>query len=89
MRHKIEIHDAGLDIEIADATEKKAALLEAFQACQEGRCGCPTEEYSKLESLTIEADGDAIKLHLKSKSGEAFDESEISKCLQYTEDKLK
>ena len=88
MKYKIEQNQNGIDIEVAENKEKQSQLLEAFQACQEGRCSCPTREYTKLESLEIEKDTDTIHLHLKSKPGEEFDQSEISKCLEHTGSKL-
>ena len=88
MKYKIEPKQNGIDIEVTENKEKQQELLEAFQACREGRCSCPTQEYTKLESLEIEKDADTIHLHLKSKPGEKFDKSEISKCLEYTGSKL-
>ena len=87
MKYKIEEKQNGIDIEVAETKGKQNQLLEAFQECQEGRCTCPTQEYTKLESLEIEKDEDTIHLHFKSKSGKKFDKSEISKCLEYTENK--
>lgn len=49
---------------------------------------CPTQEYSKLDSLEIETNEDIIKLKLKSKPDVKFDNSEISKCLEYTKGKV-
>ena len=89
MKYKIDTNDGGLDISINDVKSKKKELLEAFQECKEGRCSCPTEEYKKLESLQIEEDENNIKLHLKSKNGEELDKEEITKCIEYTENRAK
>jgi hypothetical protein len=88
MKYTIENRNDGMDIEVAESKENQDKLLEAFQECQEGRCTCPTGEYSKLEALEIEEDGYRIRLRLKAKPGEHFDQSEISKCLEYTDNKL-
>ena len=88
MKYKVESNENEVNIEISETTGKQEKLLEAFQECQEGRCTCPTQEYSKLDSLEIENDGDTIRLKLKSKSDVKFDESEISKCLEYTKGKV-
>jgi hypothetical protein len=61
--------------------------LEAFQECQEGRCACPTQEYSKLDSIEIENNDNQIHIKLKSKPDEQIDEAEIAKCLEYTKQK--
>ena len=88
MRYKIETVKNGVDIEVTETEGKHEKLLDAFQECQEGRCTCPTREYSKLESLEIETDEATIRLQLKSKPGEKFDQSEIGKCLEYTKEKV-
>lgn len=88
MKYKIESDDNDLNVRISDIGAKRDELLEAFQECQEGRCSCPTEEYSKLDSLAIEEAGDAVQLRLKSKSGTRLDETEIDKCLAFTRDKV-
>lgn len=89
MKYKIENKPEGIDIEVDASKEKRNKLLGAFQECQEGRCSCPTQEYSKLESLVITEDKGKVHLHLKAKPGEEFDQSEINKCLEYTDRKIK
>ncbi len=88
MKYKIQPDDDRIDIEISETAGKQEELLRAFEDCQQGRCGCPTREYSKLDSLEIESGEDIIRLKLKSRPGQSFDESEIGKCLEYTTGKL-
>jgi len=88
MKYKIESTESEVNIEVTETKGKQEKLLQAFQECQEGRCTCPTQEYSKLDSLEIEGDEDTIRLKLKSKSNVKFDESEIGKCLEYTKGKV-
>ena len=88
MKYKIESAENEVKIEVTETKGKQEKLLQAFQECQEGRCTCPTQEYSKLDSLEIEGDEDTIRLKLKSKSNVKFDESEIGKCLEYTKGKV-
>ena len=88
MKYKVESAENEVNIEVTETKENQDKLLQAFQECQEGRCTCPTQEYSKLDSLVIESDEDTIKLKLKSKPDVKFDESEIGKCLEYTKGKL-
>ncbi len=84
MKYKVESNESGINIEISESKGKKEELLEVFRKCQEGRCSCPTQEYSKLDSLEIESNEDSIHLKLKSKSNEHLDDKEITKCLEYT-----
>lgn len=88
MKYKVESGKNEVNIEVTETKGKQKKLLQAFQECQEGRCTCPTQEYSKLDSLEIESDEDTIKLKLISKPDVKFDESEISKCLEYTKGKV-
>ena len=88
MKHKITKNAEGLDIRISD-TEGKQQLLESFRECQEGRCSCPTQEYQKLEALHIETTDSGITLQLKSKPGTRIEQSEIERCLEYTEARSK
>jgi hypothetical protein len=88
MKYKVEEKDNGINIEVSESSGKQDKLLESFQECQEGRCTCPTQEYSKLESLEIEKDEDTIRLRLKSKPGSEFDKAEINKCLEYTKNRI-
>ena len=88
MKYKVELAENEVSIEVTETKGKQEKLLQAFQECQEGRCTCPTQEYSKLDSLKIESDEDTIKLKLKSKPDVKFDESEIGKCLEHTKGKV-
>ena len=88
MKYKVESTENEVNIEVTETKGKQQKLLQAFQECQEGRCTCPTQEYSKLDSLEIASDQDTIKLKLKSKPDVNFDESEIGKCLEYTKGKV-
>lgn len=87
MKYQVESTDNEINIEVTEAKGKQEKLLQAFQESQEGRSTCPPQEYSKLDSLEIESDEDTIRLKLKSKPNVKFDETEISKCLEYTKEK--
>ena len=88
MKYKIELIEGEVNIEVTETKGNQEKLLHAFQECQEGRCTCPTQEYSKLNSLEIDNDEDKIRLKLKPKPEEKFDISEVSKCLEYTKGKV-
>ena len=84
-RYKIDQSDDGLTIRVTETGPGGDRLLAAFQECQEGRCDCPTDEYEKVATLSVESEGnDSITMRLVAKSGERFDESESDACLQHT-----
>ena len=88
MKHVIKPDSEGLNVEVSDIAEQEEELLTEFQACQEGRCSCPTDEYEKLASLEIARSVGKISLRLKAKAGHEFDRAEIEKCLHHAEKKL-
>lgn len=85
MKHTIEQNQNGINVEVTEIKGKEDELLKSFQECREGRCKCPTQEYKKLDSLVIERNAGGIRLRLKSKPGEVFDDAEIKSCLLYTD----
>jgi len=84
MPYQLTQTDTGLEIEISETGEHGPDLLTAFQACQEGRCSCPTDEYEKLASLDVVADQDTVQLSLKPVDGTRFNPDEIAACLDFT-----
>lgn len=88
MKRTIRPDSEGLTIEVSEVAEQQAQLLDAFRACREGRCSCPTDEYKKLDSLAIATQAGKVSLRLKAKSGQRIDSSEIEKCLDHTEHQL-
>jgi hypothetical protein len=84
-RYRIEQPaDSTIAIEVSDVGGQQDRLLAAFASCQAGRCSCPTDEYRKLESMSIEQGEDDITLRLEPKEGESFDLAQITACLDYT-----
>ena len=88
MKYEVESTENEVNIKVTETNGKQKKLLKAFQECQEGHCTCPTTEYTKLDSLEIENNEDTINLKLRSRPNMKFDESEISKCLEYTKGKM-
>lgn len=88
MRYQIEKNQDRLDVHIDEVGDDQDQALEAFQACQEGRCSCPTDEYKKLESLEIDPGDGSLTLRLTPKVGLKLDKSEIEKCLDHTQAQL-
>lgn len=88
MKYKMSETEKGLNIIIEVSNDNSAKLLTELNNCQQGKCSCPTEEYKKLESLTIENYENKISLILKPKADQSFDINEINKCLNYTSNKI-
>ena len=88
MESKISTNKNGIDIHITELEGKKEELLEAFNECSEGRCTCPTQEYTKIETLNIVDSEDNIQLSIISRENEVIDTKEIKKCLEHTKNKI-
>ncbi len=88
MKIRIDQAQHGMDILVGELGDNQQEMLEAFQACQEGRCTCPTDEYKKLESLDIQPGDDSLTLHLTVKAGQTLEPAEIEKCLHHTRDQV-
>lgn len=83
---KYEISEQGTTVEILvrDAAEHQQQLLASFQECQSGSCGCPTDQYERLDAMVIEAEDGDVTLRLKPLPGEQFDTDELRACLDHT-----
>ncbi len=88
MKKNIITKDNGLEIKISGIDSNQEELLSNFQLCQQGKCDCPTDEYSKLEKLDINSSETEIVLNLKSKSGQSFKKDEVEKCITFVVDKV-
>lgn len=84
-RYTINQGEDELTIRVTETGSSGGRILSAFQDCQDGRCDCPTDEYQKVATLSVEREAnDAISVRLVPKPGQRFDESEIDACLQHT-----
>ena len=50
--------------------------------------GITTKEYKKLSTFSMEVGNDCVHLHLQARPGEHIDQSEIKRCLKFTEAKV-
>ena len=71
-------------IELTEIGDKQQQLLEALQACAEGRCSCPTDEYDKVASIQLSGAEGRIDIRLEAKPGRDFDARQIANCLDHT-----
>ena len=88
MKKQIKSKPDGLEIKILEVDSKQDELLQNFQACQEGSCDCPSDEYVKLEKLDIQSSEDEMVLNLTAKKGQTFDKKSVRDCVDYVIDKV-
>ena len=84
MKYKLKRGEGSIEVVVSDLKGREEDVIEAFSACRDGRCSCPTEEYRKLKSLDITRTEDTIRLQLKAHAGKDFDVAEIGRCLANT-----
>jgi hypothetical protein len=85
-----DITQQGTDVEILvrDTAGHARQLLASFQECQQGRCGCPTDQYDRLAALAIEECEDQVAIRLSSHEGERLDVDQLEACLDYMVDNV-
>jgi len=88
MKFKVSESGTGLSVEITELDGRQGKVLEAFKACSEGNCSCPTNEYQNLKNLDIQMGDEVIKLELTAKEGTKLSKDEIAKCLNNTIDSV-
>ena len=84
MKFKVNELGTGLSVEITELDGRQEKVLEAFKACSEGNCSCPTNEYKNMKNLDIQISDEVIKLELTAKEGTTLNKDEIEKCLNST-----
>ena len=84
MRYRITEHDADIEIHVHETGEHSRQLFASLQACQEGRCGCPTDQYDRLEDMAVQTDLDEVTIRLHPRAGQRFAPEQLQVCLDYT-----
>ncbi len=82
--YQINPDESGLRIAVTGIEGRQAVFLESVQACKEGRCSCPSQEYEKLASIDADATSDGVRIALRAKDGEALDAASIASCIDHT-----
>ena len=90
MKSKINEKNNHVTINISQVDNDQDAILQNLNACKEGNCSCPTDEYEKLKNLDIRIDTEfnEIIVELEPKKDEKFAINEIQKCLDHTASKI-
>lgn len=79
---KIESIQTGQKLTVdINEVDNKEAILETIQGCADGNCACSTDEYKKVETMTILPGPNSIQLNIEVKPGEVIDPACISDCL--------
>lgn len=88
MRYDIRDDDDRVEIRVEGVRGRAPQLLASLQDCQEGRCGCPTNEYDRLAAMEIAGGQDEVRVRLDPKPGERLDPKQVAACLDYTLNQL-
>ena len=86
MRYEMSEQDEDIQIEVHQTGEHTPQLLASLQDCQEGRCTCPTDQYERLEDMTLKTGADELTIRLRPHAGQRFDSGRLQACLDYTLD---
>lgn len=83
-RYTIDAQADRMTIRVTEAGEDRPRILAALGECRDGRCGCPTNEYEKLETMSVGEDADALVVDLVAQPFLQLDPAEIDACLRFT-----
>lgn len=90
MKRRIKTSPNGdVKIDVFAKNKEQNVLMDGFQDCRSGRCGCPSEAYDDVEDMAIDQDAEGIRLRLKPKDGAEIDTREVEKCLDWMEDQAR
>lgn len=89
MKYSVKGDDSIVKITIGDVGSKQAELLKELNECMVGRCSCPTDQYTKVESMQITPGEGQLSMTLSAKLGEKIDRGDINKCLEDMTQKAK
>ena len=87
MRYDIAQAGEAVEIHVQDAGERAPqvlASLQECQECQEGRCGCPTDQYDRLASIEVGGGDGELTVQLTPRPGEHLDPDALRACMDYT-----
>lgn len=84
MRYNLTQDGEAVEIHVQDAGERAPQVLASLQECQEGRCGCPTDQYDRLASIEVGGGDGELTVHLTPRPGEHLDPGALGACMDYT-----
>lgn len=84
MRYEITEFDDDVEIQVQQIGAHASRVLASLQDCQQGRCGCPTDQYDRLADMTVHTDADRLTIRLHPYDGQHFDTGQLQTCVDYT-----
>lgn len=84
MKYEISEQGTTVEVRVHDAGDQQPQLLQSFQECQSGTCGCPTDQYDRLATMDVDTAGGDVTLRLEPLPGQRLDPEQLHVCLDYT-----
>ena len=79
-QYRIEQEPTAVVIESATFRATRTSCYAPFGGCQPRTCSCPTSEYEKVATMTVEADEKQITVRLEPKPGQDLDRQQVAAC---------
>lgn len=86
MHYEITTHGEDVDMRVLGTGDRSTGILASLQECKEGNCGCPTDQYKKLEAFDVHRGIDEVTVVLRALPGAQFDLDALAACLEHTID---
>jgi hypothetical protein len=84
MEYKIGHTGDEVTIDLSGTAGRTPQVLEALHECQEGQCGCLTDQYERLAGMDIATAEDQIRVTLRPHEGATLDTDAVRSCVEYT-----
>jgi hypothetical protein len=83
MDYMVRSREDGLEIDIPEPGDHRAALIETIEACCEGTCDCPSDEVRKVSSVRVEDGPLFMSMTLTPRDGHALDIVEVERAVHW------
>jgi hypothetical protein len=79
----VRSREDGLEIDIPEPGDLRAALIETIEACCEGTCDFPIDEVRKVSSIRVEDGPLFMSMTLTPRDGQALDIVEVERAVHW------
>ena len=77
MRYELTEQDGDVEIRVQQTAGRTPQVLASLRDCRHGRCRYATDQYDRLEDMTIHTHPDVLTIRLHPRRGQHFDTDEL------------
>ncbi len=84
MDARISTQDSNVQIDLTDLNGEEEKFVQAFRQCIEEQCGCPIQEYQRMQSLRVRDGNGAVHVAIMPRDGQLIEPADIQQCIDHT-----